>query len=149
MLHFFQNQPPNYINIVTDILMNLSLTYDNIIIWYKCHNYIITNKRYIHMNNSKETNYGLWTIRILYVINLLIFLPLFFPRASIFFNYLFYLRIFYIPYISTVVLSIIYHHMLKKYECSGLEFFFFYLVLLLTIICLWLLNLVYHAAMGI
>lgn len=101
------------------------------------------------MNNNKETNYGLWTIRVLYVINLLIFLPLFLPRASILFDYLFFLRIFYIPYISTVVLAIIYRHMLKKYECSGFEFLFFYLILILTIICLWLLNLVYHAAMGI
>ena len=88
----------------------------------------------IYMNNNEKSSWKLQSTRIMYVINLLILLPIWFPVVPhITLTYILFLRLFYIPYISTVLLTIIYRRLLKKYECSGLEMTFFHCSLVLSI----------------
>ena len=95
----------------------------------------------IYMNNNEKSSWKLQSTRIMYVINLLILLPIWFPVVP-------HLRLFYIPYISTVLLTIIYRRLLKKYECSGLEMTFFHCSLVLSIATLARMEIFYLAITG-
>ena len=103
----------------------------------------------IYMNNNEKSSWKLQSTRIMYVINLLILLPIWFPVVPhITLTYILFLRLFYIPYISTVLLTIIYRRLLKKYECSGLEMTFFHCSLVLSIATLARMEIFYLAITG-
>lgn len=114
------------------------------------------------MKTSKLSYILLWPLRILYVLNTLLLLPCaYFTLALVTplrtHGRLFLgavlpivgLRIYYIPYISSTILTAGYIYLIKKHICSDKERIFFSILLIITILGLISLEMVYSAVMGI
>ena len=101
--------------------------------------------------SAVEGGYGntaKWTIRILYIIHTLIYLPIGYLLTP-WLMFVVMLRCFFIPYIFTVVLSILYILMLRKREISTHESLFFGIMLIINIINMVCVETFFNAAMGI
>ena len=115
------------------------------------------------MSKNKSTG-ALRVIRILYVIDTLLLMPCavievakllklevnFWTRGYLgFLLPVVFLRIIFIPYIATPVLTVLYGYFLRKAKGSKLEYILFALMLIICILGLLSLELVFNAAMGI
>ena len=102
------------------------------------------------MKTSKLSYILLWPLRILYVLNTLLLLP--WTHGRLFLGAVLPivgLRIYYIPYISSAILTAGYIYLIKKHICSDKERIFFSILLIITILGLISLEMVYSAVMGI
>jgi hypothetical protein len=103
-------------------------------------------------NESIETNdfefSGLKTIRILYILHTVLYLPFMQSFLPIWLFVLF-LRCFFIPYIATVILAGLYIWLIKKQELAPPDEFLFPVMLIINIISFVSMETGFAAAMGI
>ena len=102
--------------------------------------------RRTYMNENNKSG-GIIIIRMLFIIHTVFYLLMNFIKPI--FLMVIYLRCFYIPYITAVILSIIYIWMIKKQNDSTPDFLIFIITLIINIISLMLMEMYFQAAMGI
>ena len=98
------------------------------------------------MNDLKST--ALRTIRIIYILHTLLYIPVMYAFSPIWMLVLF-LRCLFIPYISTIILSILYIWIIKKQELTPPDVILYPVMLIINLISFVGMEALFKAAMGI
>lgn len=109
-------------------------------------------EKYMENNEPIETNdiksTGLRTIRIIYVLHTVLYFPIMYIFNPIV-TFILLLRCFFIPYISTIILSILYIWTIKKQELAPPDEILFPIMLIINIISFVIMEVLFKAAMGV